>query len=95
MLVALLSDKVEITKTQFEPWPYRYVGEKAAGEIYSQGICLEEYLVEWQNYGNTKNERVKISINPAGLVLFLCKVFLVINIFQTKHKHLRNNYQIK
>ena len=38
------SDKVEITKTQFEPWHYRYVGEKAAGEIYSQGICLEEYL---------------------------------------------------
>ena len=40
------SDKVEITKTQFEPWHYRYVGEKAAGEIYSQGICLEEYLAE-------------------------------------------------
>ena len=40
------SDKVEITKTQFEPWHYRYVGEKAAGEIYSRGICLEEYLAE-------------------------------------------------
>ena len=40
------SDKVDITKTQFEPWHYRYVGEKAAGEIYSQGICLEEYLAK-------------------------------------------------
>ena len=40
------ADKVDITKTQFEPWHYRYVGEAAAGEMYSQGICLEEYLAE-------------------------------------------------
>lgn len=37
-------DKTEITGTIYEPWHYRYVGEEAAGEIYSQGICLEEYL---------------------------------------------------
>ena len=38
------ADKVEITNTQFEPWHYRYVGEKEASEIHSQGVCLEEYL---------------------------------------------------
>ena len=35
--------KQEITGTSYEPWHYRYVGEKAALEIYEQRICLEEY----------------------------------------------------
>ena len=37
-------NKVEITGTNYEPWHYRYVGKEAAKEIYTQGICLEEYL---------------------------------------------------
>ena len=37
-------DKENITGVIFEPWHYRYVGKEAAGEIYSRGICLEEYL---------------------------------------------------
>lgn len=37
-------DKTEITHIDFEPWHYRYVGEEAAREIMSRGICLEEYL---------------------------------------------------
>lgn len=37
-------DKTDITGIDFEPWHYRYVGKKAAMEIYSQNICLEEYL---------------------------------------------------
>ena len=36
--------KTEITGNAYEPWHYRYVGEKAALEIYEQNICLEEYL---------------------------------------------------
>lgn len=40
------SDKTEFTHIDFEPWHYRYVGEEAAREIMSQGICLEEYLGE-------------------------------------------------
>lgn len=27
-----------------EVWHYRYVGVEAAQEIYTQGLCLEEYL---------------------------------------------------
>lgn len=38
------SDKTDITGVANEPWHYRYVGVKAAGEIYKQDICLEEYL---------------------------------------------------
>lgn len=36
----------EITGIAYEPWHYRYVGRKAAREIYERGICLEEYLEE-------------------------------------------------
>lgn len=38
------SDKTDITDTTYEPWHYRYVGVEAATEIYTEGICLEEYL---------------------------------------------------
>lgn len=38
------ADKTEITRIINEPWHYRYVGKEAAQEIYSQGICLEEYI---------------------------------------------------
>ncbi|SFR62572.1 D-alanyl-D-alanine carboxypeptidase [Anaeromicropila populeti] len=38
------TDKIEITGIINEPWHYRYVGKQAAREIYSQGICLEEYI---------------------------------------------------
>lgn len=37
-------DKSSLTGIIYEPWHYRYVGTKAAQEIYEQGICLEEYL---------------------------------------------------
>lgn len=38
------TDKSKITGISYEPWHYRYVGERAAKEIYSAKICLEEYL---------------------------------------------------
>lgn len=38
------ADKTKITGIIYEPWHYRYVGREAAEEIYSQGLCLEEYL---------------------------------------------------
>ncbi len=37
-------DKEDITGIHYEPWHFRYVGEEAAEEIMSQGLCLEEYL---------------------------------------------------
>ena len=38
------SNKTDITGVSNEPWHYRYVGKKAAKEIYEKGLCLEEYL---------------------------------------------------
>ena len=39
-------DKEEITGIHYEPWHYRYVGEKSAKEIFERKLCLEEYLEE-------------------------------------------------
>ncbi|SDM01374.1 M15 family metallopeptidase [Sediminibacillus halophilus] len=36
--------KEDITGYSYEPWHIRYVGEKAAKEIYQQDLTLEEYL---------------------------------------------------
>ncbi|OZI12577.1 D-Ala-D-Ala carboxypeptidase VanY [Bacillaceae bacterium SAS-127] len=37
-------DKTDITGTVYEPWHYRYVGKDAAREMYTQKVCLEEYI---------------------------------------------------
>ena len=37
-------DKEHITKINYEPWHYRYVGSNHAGVMMNQGLCLEEYL---------------------------------------------------
>lgn len=36
--------KEEITGYPFEPWHFRYVGRYHAYQIYTKGICLEEYV---------------------------------------------------
>lgn len=37
-------NKTDITCYKYEPWHYRFVGRRAATEIYKSGLCLEEYL---------------------------------------------------
>lgn len=37
-------NKTQITGVMYEPWHWRYVGEKAAKEMQQSGQCLEEYL---------------------------------------------------
>ena len=44
-------DKQEITKIKYEPWHYRYVGEKAARAMKEKGLCLEEYVDSLQKGG--------------------------------------------
>ena len=36
--------KTEFTGIVYEPWHYRYVGEKLAKELHELNLCLEEYL---------------------------------------------------
>ena len=38
-------DASEITGIIYEPWHYRYVGEKFAKEITGRSITLEEYVI--------------------------------------------------
>ncbi|MCQ6276614.1 D-alanyl-D-alanine carboxypeptidase family protein [Bacillus sp. V3B] len=38
------SGKEEITGYDYEPWHYRYVGEKEATEIYEKDLTLEEFF---------------------------------------------------
>ncbi len=38
------ADKVSVTGYSYEPWHYRFVGQKAAAEMRLSGECLEEYL---------------------------------------------------
>ncbi len=37
-------DKIDVTGYKYEPWHYRFVGRTVATEIYTSGLCLEEYL---------------------------------------------------
>lgn len=37
-------NKTQITGVMYEPWHWRYVGEKAAKDMQKSGQCLEEYL---------------------------------------------------
>ncbi len=43
------ANKKEITGVNYEPWHYRYVGKAPAKEIFEKNICLEEYLIQFQN----------------------------------------------
>lgn len=38
------SSKSAVTGIKYEPWHYRYVGIRAATEMYQKDCCLEEYL---------------------------------------------------
>ena len=37
-------NKTDVTSYDYESWHYRFVGRRAATEIYLSGLCLEEYL---------------------------------------------------
>lgn len=43
-IVRYPTEKSKITGVSHEPWHFRYVGKKAAKEIYDRNICLEEYI---------------------------------------------------
>lgn len=41
-------DKTEQTGYSYDPGHYRYVGREAAAEMWETGLCLEEYLAQYQ-----------------------------------------------
>lgn len=44
------TDKKDITKINYEPWHYRYVGEKDAMFMKEKDFCLEEYIEFLKEY---------------------------------------------
>ena len=48
--------KESVTGYTYEPWHIRYVGLKAAKEIFEQDICLEEYLGVTSDYKNSSDQ---------------------------------------
>ncbi len=38
------ADKEDVTGYMYEPWHIRYLGTEIAEDVYSSGLCLEEYL---------------------------------------------------
>ena len=44
------ADKEDITEIIYEPWHYRYVGKEHAAIIMENGICLEEYIENMEDY---------------------------------------------
>ena len=45
-ILRYLPGKDNITGYSYEPWHFRYVGEKAAKEITQQGLTLEEFIAK-------------------------------------------------
>lgn len=44
------ADKEDITEIIYEPWHYRYVGKEHAATIMENGLCLEEYIENMEDY---------------------------------------------
>lgn len=40
-------NKVSVTKIEYEPWHWRYVGKTEAALINKSGLCLEEYYAKY------------------------------------------------
>lgn len=47
-------EKEDITKVNYEPWHWRYVGEENAKKINELDMCLEEYIEYLKNKDNDK-----------------------------------------
>ncbi len=58
-------DKTDITKIQYEPWHFRFVGYTAASEMKEKGMCLEEYFL-YLNRFETESFDKSIENNDFG-----------------------------
>ncbi|MBQ8297624.1 MAG: M15 family metallopeptidase [Ruminococcus sp.] len=53
-------EKTDITQIKYEPWHYRYVGVPHAYYMYTNDICLEEYIELLRDY-TYESEHLKFS----------------------------------
>lgn len=64
--------KGHITKINYEPWHFRYVGINPAKEIYNSGLTLEEYLDDVPSYKEKLNLIVAI---PSKIVSNIINIY--------------------
>lgn len=50
-------DKTDVTKYEYEPWHYRFVGVDNAKRIKADGLCLEEYLEQLGSSPKTSSQK--------------------------------------
>ena len=60
-------DKTQITGVSNEPWHYRYVGQKAASEMFCLNLCLEEYI-DWLE--ETQPAKTGVAAHHAAALVF-------------------------
>ena len=51
-ILRYMKGKEDITKYNFEPWHYRFVGKRLAKILYENNICLEEYYENILKYND-------------------------------------------
>lgn len=51
-------NKSNLTGIAYEPWHFRYVGQKAAAEMKAKGQCLEEYLDHLKQTRGHANDQI-------------------------------------
>ena len=49
-ILRYMKGKENITKYNFEPWHYRFIGKRLAKILYENNICLEEYYFSKEKY---------------------------------------------
>lgn len=84
--------KEHITKINYEPWHFRYVGVKHAKEIYNSGLTLEEYLEDIPKY----KENISLIIDiPSKIVANFSKILNKVKatgILSIYRKHFKERY---
>ena len=49
-ILRYMKGKEDITKYNFEPWHFRFVGNRLSKILYENNICLEEYYLDKEKY---------------------------------------------
>lgn len=84
--------KEHITKINYEPWHFRYIGIKPAKEIYNSGLTLEEYIDDTTMY----KERLSLIVDfPSKVVANISKILYkikAIDILSIKIDNFKERY---
>ncbi len=84
--------KEHITKINYEPWHFRYIGIEPANEIYNSGLTLEEYLDEIPAYKKKLDLIVDIPNKLRGRIGSILSKVRTTGILNVYREHLIERY---